>query len=167
MTAAARYTSVMNQRLFIALFAILLGCGGSEDTGGSIDGGTDGAPTDTSTSDVGGSDTRADIGADVGGSTACGDKTCSAGEVCTKTYTTGGACQFCGDDAGACPAGRHCSGACCVDDVPTYFFECKPSPTECASGLTCSGACGGKVCSGGCPCESAAGNTMTCHCLAP
>lgn len=141
------------------LAGLWVGCSGSDgpaetDTGvvdAAHDGTADGADA-------------ADAPADSG--VACGPKTCAAGEICTRTYTSGGACMPCGD-GGACPTGKRCSGACCVDETPTYEYACAPKPGACTS-LTCDGACGAALCArGGCPCETAAGGVATCHCLAP
>src|SRR5437868_92613 len=106
---------------------------GATDTGGAdsaqIDSASDSSadsasdssadsPVDSSTDSA--SDSGADSGKDApadspgdGGSFACGDKTCTAGQLCTRTYTSGGACMVCtpGDDASTCPVGKHCSGA--------------------------------------------------------
>jgi len=156
-----------------ALASVLCGCGATT---------TDGpAPTDSAVADSGGSDTKvvdsaaadtalvdsamAETSSDAAGTT-CGDKTCVAGEICTRTYTTGGACFSCDSDP-TCGAGRHCSGGCCVADTPSYGYACKSLPSGCASSLACGGTCGPAVCSGGCPCESVSGTTVTCHCLAP
>ncbi len=125
---------------------------------------------DTSASDTGdaaGHDTAVDTGAidsaiDSGG-IACGSLTCADGEVCTRTYTSGGACMACN---GGCPAGYHCSGACCTVDTPTYLYACKPMPPTCASAPSCA-ICGAAVCASYCPCEAVSGDTVTCHCLAP
>lgn len=121
------------------------------------------------------SDAHSDGTADAPGDAGtfwCGDaaKTtgawCTAGQVCTRTYTTGGACLPCGDDAAACGTGFHCGGACCVRDVPAYSYACKTPASACTTAPSCA-TCGGSICSGGCPCESVSGDTVTCHCLAP
>jgi hypothetical protein len=109
-----------------------------------VDAATDagGGPVDASAADGSTTDARADAA-----SFACGNQTCGGGEVCVRTYTTGGVCQLCGD-GGTCPSGRHCGGQCCVEDVPSYAYACRATPSACAAGL-------------------ASGNAATCHCLAP
>jgi hypothetical protein len=157
--------------------SVLAGCGGETvATGGGPDAGGDGSVVDAAHFDASGDATtdaagdgavERDAGAVDAASFACGNQTCAGGEVCVRTYTTGGVCLLCGD-GGACPAGSHCGGQCCVNDVPSYAYACKPVPAACAAGLSCTGACGSAICtSGGCPCEAASGNAATCHCLAP
>ena len=157
--------------------AIVAGCGGeTESSGGAPDAGADARVADAAHVDASpdaspdastdGSTDR-DAGATDAASFACGDRTCAAGDVCVRTYTTGGVCRICGD-GGACAAGSHCGGQCCVVDVPSYAYACKPVPAACVGGLSCSGTCGSALCaSGACPCETASGNAATCHCLAP
>lgn len=164
--------------------AFLVACGGSTDSGTSgdpdsavVDGATtdsvvvdsahvdsslDDAKADSATTDT----AKVDSSLDTAGG-ACGDKTCTAGQICTRTYTTGGACLPCGGDSAACGAGAHCEGACCAPDTHSYSYACKDAPSACGSAPTCSGACGNALCSGGCPCESVATDVVTCHCLAP
>lgn len=162
----------MNTVSIFFVAAIVLGCSSSSDTTGGTQ--------DSSPSESGGGDARADstpsetsseTSADTGGdstTTGCGGKTCEAGQICRRTYTTGGVCKPCGD-GGTCDPGEHCSGSCCVPDVPSYSYGCFPRPSSCADTLACGGACGDALCGvpGGCPCESASGDMVTCHCLAP
>jgi len=137
----------------------------STDDTSTSDTTTGDAPTDTIVVDVGGGD----------GDFPCGDGTptltCHAGEVCTRTYTTGGACLACVGGTG-CPTGRHCSGGCCVPDTISYAYACKPVPSSCGSTVTCSGTCGSTLCpggfGGGCGCESVGTDgVVTCHICAP
>lgn len=133
-------------------FVILVcGCGATTEGGSGTDAGADAATS----SDVG----KADA------SFACGTMTCGAGQICTRTYTTGGACLSCGEDGGGCPTGMHCGGSCCVADTPSYGYACKTAPSGCSG--TCATCGTSEVCGGGCPCESVSGSTVTCHCLAP
>lgn len=102
-----------------------------------------------------------DAGAD------CGGKTCAPGDVCMRTYTTGGRCLMCQPDGGGCPTGTTCSGpgGCCKPTTISYTYACEPAPSGCSGDLTCGGC--GTLCSGGCPCESVTADAVTCHCLAP
>lgn len=123
--------------------------------------------TDTAVDDGGADTSSSDADLDAPG-IACGaDRRCTVGQLCVRTYTTGGACLICAGGT-VCPTGKHCSGTCCVDDVPSYGYECKDAPTGCTPPATsCAGACGAGGCSAGCPCESATAEFVTCHCLAP
>jgi hypothetical protein len=154
--------------------AFVAGCSSPDSTSGGL---VDSGNSDTGFADSAQTDSAADTAADTtktdtpwdGTGAGCGDKTCTVDQICTRTYTTGGACEMCGD-GGVCPAGRHCSGSafggCCVPDVITYGYDCKPAPTGCASAPSC-GTCGSACGTGGCPCEGASGTTVTCHCMAP
>ncbi|HRG95688.1 MAG TPA: hypothetical protein PLR99_05510 [Polyangiaceae bacterium] len=170
--------TLLSAALVLSALAVPLasGCGttaSSTDAGASADATatTTPPPGDAATPDTGVRDDGGlvdgsrpdDGGADAG--QECGGKTCAPGDVCTRTYTTGGACLAC-PDGGGCPTGRTCSGGCCVPTTVTYTYACAPTPAGCAAGLSC-GACGTTLCNAGCPCESAAGSTATCHCLAP
>jgi hypothetical protein len=151
---------------------IVAACGGeTAPQGGAPDAEADANVADAAHVDASPDASDGSIAPDTGATDAasfdCGNETCAAGEVCVRTYTTGGVCQLCGD-SGTCPSGRHCGGQCCVEDVPSYAYACRATPSACGAGLSCSGACGSALCtSGGCPCEAASGSAATCHCLAP
>ncbi len=178
---------------FVSSFALLVvGCSGSSDSSATtetdtgvadtahVDATGDTGPADTGTADTGKSDAvgdsptdvpadtgPADIGPDApadGGGFACGDKTCGADQICTRSYVTGGPCMTCSGPSD-CPTGKKCSGGCCIPEVVSYTFACKPKPSGCTT-LACGSACE-SVCGSGCPCEGVSGSTMTCHCLAP
>jgi hypothetical protein len=149
----------------------------ASDTSGADSTTSDTASSDTAASDTAASDTRPSEGGaetatdarfDTPGG-ACGSETCTAGQVCTRTYATGGACMVCtGDDADVCPSGRHCDGTCCVLDVISYSYACKAAPGSCGGTPSCTGACGTALCSGGgAVCEGFADGVITCHILAP
>ena len=149
--------------MFVCSVVVLFGCSSSDSgTGSTGDSAVDGTASDTAGSDAKTDGAKSDT---AGG--ACGDKTCTAGQICTRTHTSGGACLSCGDDAAACPTGSHCGGTCCTPDTISYSYACKDVPTACVAGISCGDACGNALCSGGCPCESVAADFVTCHCLAP
>jgi hypothetical protein len=158
-------------------FASFVACSSSSSAGdtpdtGAADSSASDAPVDTGAVDSTASDApKLDVGSDVAADAgfACGPKLrCADGEICTQTYTTGGACLPCDADGGGCPSGSHCGGSCCTVDVITYNYACAAKPSSCTGALACGGACASSLCtSGGCPCEGASGSTMTCHCLAP
>src|SRR5262249_45742656 len=90
----------------------------------------------------------------------CGSMTCGAGDLCVKSHTTGGPC-IAVLDSGLCPNGSQPVGLCCVYDFTSY--ACKPRPSSCQGGsLSCS--CAPTLCSGGCACTSASGDTIACEC---
>jgi hypothetical protein len=134
------------------------------DTSATDTSGTDTSSTDTSSTDTSPTDTGVPF------DTAppfCDGTSCPSGSTCTRTYVTGGACFFCGDDGGACPSGRHCSGSCCVPDTISYAYACKPTPSGCGGTVSCSGTCGSGLCSGGSVCEAVDSGVVTCHVMAP
>jgi hypothetical protein len=152
----------------------------TDDTSTSDTSTTDTSTTDTTTIDTTVIDTAVlDTGTtdtvvvDTGGDTdfVCGDTSpatiCHAGQVCTRTYVTGGACLACLGGTG-CPTGRHCSGGCCVPDSISYTYACKPEPSSCGTTVTCSGTCGSTLCPVACGCESVGTDgVVTCHICAP
>lgn len=172
----------MRRLAFFTVIAALFG--GCSSSGSTSSGSEDSSPGDSAVGDTaqldtksdgsGGDSTTTDAPTDTSGDSAttpCGDKTCTNGQVCVRTFTSGGPCMTCGADTGVCPSGSHCSGGppgCCVGDTPTYSYECKDLPTACAPTLTCSGECGKALCLSYCPCESISLEAVvTCHCLAP
>jgi hypothetical protein len=66
------------------------------------------------------------------GGVSCGNTTCTAGNVCVRQQTEGGAC-FPPEDGG-CPQGTSPGNPCCVRD-PSY--TCKPLPAACNGTLSC------------------------------
>ena len=169
----------MRSRAFLLPLSLLAACSNGDDAPIAA---TDSSAIDSEVVDARASDSRAVIdstavdtatvetttndSADVlaDAHRSCGDHDCLGGQICTRTYTTGGTCFPCGDDdADSCPAGRHCSGACCVEDAPSFTYACKPIPTACGDDLTCA-SCGAASCSGSCPCEDVSAGVVTCRC---
>jgi hypothetical protein len=147
----------------LAIVGFVGGCSSSSDTGGGTQ---DSSTSDTGALDSAHGDSVSEDGDDTSGG-ACGDKTCTAGQLCVRQYTTGGACLNPCSDGGACPSGMKCDGFCCIKDPPIYSYSCINVPPSCAAALSCA-TCGTDLCTGGCgSCESIDGNTVTCHCAAP
>ncbi len=80
-----------------------------------------------------------------GAAIACGNSTCTGGNICLRRQTFGGACILAD---GGCPSGSTPSGFCCVPD-PTY--SCVALPAACDGKLTCD-----------CARASLCSNTTTC-----
>lgn len=93
-------------------------------------------------------------------STSCGTTTCTGGEICVVTTSSGGACML-PDDAGVCPDGTHTSG-CCSNVSTTY--ACKAVPSACGATLAC--PCASTLCQCG-DCNVADAGVLQCRCLYP
>jgi hypothetical protein len=131
------------------------GAGGKGGTGGAVDGGTGG-----NAGGAGGKGGGATGGTGGIAGVSCGNTTCTAGNVCLRKQTLGGAC-FSPD--GGCPAGTSPGNPCCVRD-PTY--SCVALPAACSGTLTCDCA-RSTLCTSGDMCTTPSTTEIDCTLLAP
>jgi hypothetical protein len=95
--------------------------------------------------------------------TICGAASCTAGQVCVRMQTVGGA-QNCPGDGGTCPGGYELNSSGCCEMIPSW--NCVARPGGCGTMLTC--ACAQTtLCSGGQSCTMPRDNEIDCTLLAP
>jgi hypothetical protein len=95
------------------------------------------------------------------GPIACGTTTCSSSDVCVMNQFEGGALHP-PSDAGTCPDGDVLIGPSC-SPAPTY--QCEPTPSACAAGLTCT--CAQSLCDSSYRCMDAKDGLVSCYLEAP